>query len=226
MKILVLNGSPKGQNSDTYQITKAFLEGMNSKEVNEISYIDVIKKHIEYCQGDLSCMRNGGKCIHNDNMADILQQILNTDLLLFSFPLYGFGVPAPLKALLDRTLPLGSIAMRKVGERYEHVEQADFSHLKYVVISGCGFPNAEHNFEALKMQFDLRFPDGVFMLTVPEAPMFNAPQTIAVTKPYLELVKQAGREYATDGKVSASVMEKLALPMIPDEVYAQICNGK
>ena len=36
------------------------------------------------------------------------------------------GMPAPLKTLLDRTMPLSSIAMRKVGDRYEHVGQADF----------------------------------------------------------------------------------------------------
>ncbi len=225
MKVLVLNGSPKGEKSDTLHITSAFLDGMNDVLKNEITYLNVNSKHIEYCLGDLSCMKNGGKCVHNDDMADILSQMLSSDMLLFSFPLYGFGVPAPLKALLDRTLPLGSLAMRKEGDYYEHIAQADFSHLRYAVISGCGFPNAKHNFDALKMQFKLRFPNGVFMLTVPEAPMFNAPEAATVTVPFLELVRQAGREYANRGKVSEELMEKLSIPMIPEEVYAAICNG-
>lgn len=225
MKIMVLNGSPKGEKSDTMHMTSAFLDGMNAVSENEIQYVDVTTQHIEYCSGDLSCMRNGGRCIHDDDMAKILQDMLASDMLLFSFPLYGFGVPAPLKALLDRTLPLGSLAMRKVGDRYEHVEQADFSHLRYAVISGCGFPNAKHNFDALRLQFQLRFPNGVFMLTVSEAPMFNAPEAAAVTAPFLELVRQAGREYAQSGAVSDEVMEKLAIPMIPEDAYAAICNG-
>ena len=75
--------------------------------------------------------RNGGACVHDDDMKAILEEILACDLLVWSFPLYCYGMPASLKALLDRTLPLSSMAMRKVGDRYEHVEQADFSKLKY-----------------------------------------------------------------------------------------------
>lgn len=192
---------------------------------NEVTYLDVMKKRIEYCRRDLSCMKNGGQCIHDDDMSGILQQILESDLLLFSFPLYGFGVPAPLKALLDRTLPLGALAIRKAGDRYEHVAQADFSHLRYAVVSGCGFPNAKHNFEALWLQFQLRFPGGVFLLTVSEAPMFNAPEAASVTEPFLALVNKAGQQYAQTGTVSEELMKKLSAPMIPEDVYARICSG-
>ena len=158
MKILVINGSPKKENSDTMHITRAFLEGMNEAGGNEVKTIDVIDKHIEYCRGCFACMRNGGDCIHNDDMRPILEEILESDLLIFSYPLYCYGMPAPLKALLDRTLPLSSMAMHKVGERYEHVGQADFSHLKYLMICGCGFPNSRQNFEPAIAQFKLCFP--------------------------------------------------------------------
>ena len=57
-------------------------------------------------------------------MPGILQKILDSDILLFNFPLYFYGMPAALKNLIDRTMPLSSMAMRKAGERYEHVGQA------------------------------------------------------------------------------------------------------
>ena len=142
MKILVLNGSPKRDESDTMHITRAFLEGMNEAEPQEVHTVHVIDRHIEYCTGCFSCMRNGGTCVHDDDMREILEEILTSDLLIWSFPLYCYGMPAPLKALLDRTLPLSSMAMQKVGDRYEHVGQADFSHLRYLMICGCGFPNS------------------------------------------------------------------------------------
>ena len=83
MKILVLNGSPKRDKSDTMHITRAFLDGMNDTENNEIHIIDVIDMHIEYCTGCFSCMRNGGNCIHGDDMRTILEEILESDLLIF-----------------------------------------------------------------------------------------------------------------------------------------------
>ena len=87
MKILVLNGSPKREKSDTMHITRAFLEGMQAASPQDIHIIDVIDKHIEYCTGCFACKRNGGTCIHDDDMRDILNEILESDLLLFSFPL-------------------------------------------------------------------------------------------------------------------------------------------
>ena len=155
MKILVFNGSPKKEKSDTLHITRAFLDGMKDAASQEVQLVHVIDQHIEFCSGCLACMRNGGVCRHDDDMRSILEDILASDLLLFSFPLYGYGMPAMLKNLIDRTLPLSSMAMRKVGERYEHVGQADFSHLKYLMICGCGFPNSAQNFEPAVAQLSL-----------------------------------------------------------------------
>ena len=225
MKILVLNGSPKREKSDTFQITRAFLDGMNEVSQNEIKTINAVDKNIEYCSGCFSCMRNGGDCIHKDDMRAILEEILESDLLIWSYPLYCYGMPAPLKALLDRTLPLSSMAMHKVGDRYEHVGQADFSHLKYLMICGCGFPNSEHNFEPAVAQFKLCFPNNHTMITVPESPMFNAPEAEVVTVPRLELVKKAGKEYAETGKINAELLSEICSPMIPEDQYAEIVNG-
>ena len=226
MKILVFNGSPKKEKSDTLHITRAFLDGMKDAASQEVRLIHVIDQHIEFCSGCLACMCNGGVCRHDDDMRSILEDILASDLLLFSFPLYGYGMPAMLKNLTDRTLPLSSMAMRKVGERYEHVGQVDLSHLKYLMICGCGFPNSAQNFEPAVAQFKLMFRSNHTIITVPESPMFNAPEAAVVTVPRLALVREAGRQYAANGRIDAELLSRIGSPMIPEETYARIVNGE
>ena len=150
---------------------------------------------------------------------------MESDLLLFSYPLYCYGMPAPMKVFADRTMPLSSMAMKKQGDRYVHVGQANFSHLRYMMICGCGFPNSKQNFEPAVMQFKLMFPNNHTIITVPESPMFNAAEAGVITKPRLELVKQAGRQYAETGEINETLLEEICSPMIPEEQYAAIVNG-
>ena len=86
MKILVLNGSPKREKSDTMHITRAFLEGMKEAAPQEIHIVDIIDKHIEYCTGCFTCKRNGGECIHNDDMKELLSEVLEGDLFAVQLP--------------------------------------------------------------------------------------------------------------------------------------------
>lgn len=225
MKILVFNGSPKKDKSDTMHITRAFLAGIKEKISPEVKVINVIDSHIEYCRGCFTCKLNGGTCVYDDDMKIILPEIIASDLLIFNFPLYCYGMPAPLKALVDRTLPLSSMRMKWDGNRYIHVGQADFSHLHYLMICGCGFPNSRNNFEPMVAQFKLLFPQNYTIITVPESPMFNAPEATGVTQPRLELVQKAGKQYAERWGIDDELLREIGSPMIPEETYAAIVNS-
>ena len=226
MKILVLNGSPKRDKSDTMHITRAFLDGMNEASPQDVHIVNIIDSHIEFCTGCFTCKRNGGECIHNDEMRALLDEVLESDILLFSYPLYAYGMPAPLKAFIDRTMPLSSMAMKKQGDRYVHVGQTDYSHLRYTMICGCGFPNSKQNFEPAVAQFKLMFPNNHTIITILENPMFNASEAAEVTVPRLELVRRAGKQYAGTGKIDDKLLAEICSPMIPEDVYATICNEK
>lgn len=92
MKILVFNGSPKKERSDTMRITRAFLCGMNEAAPQEVQSINVADMHIEFCRGCFACKYNGGRCATDDDMREILEQMLASDLLLFSFPLKSWAL--------------------------------------------------------------------------------------------------------------------------------------
>lgn len=226
MKILVFNGSPKKEKSDTLCITNAFLGGMAEKCEYDIRFINAVDCNVKPCTGCLQCMRNGGHCMLNDDMEGILKSVSECDIMLFSFPLYCYGMPAPLKAIIDRFLPFSSFRMEKSGEGYAHPGQSGSMSIKTVMICGCGFPNSKQNFEGMIKQFELLFGKNSICITVPEAPMFNVPKALPATRPLLEKVAAAGREFAETGILRRETVETLSQPMIPEEVYAAICNGE
>lgn len=218
MKILVLNGSPKAV-SDTMRLTNAFLDGIRKTGEHEITVIDVRSKKIAPCQGCFGCWKmNKGQCVIDDDQNEILRLYPRMDLVIWSFPLYCYGMPSPLKALLDRTIPLNQLKMEIVDGRTRHVPLVDFSRIHTVVISGCGFPNYEHNFEALDRQCDLCFGN-LTKIFVPETPLLNVPAAQIVAEPKLKAFEQAGEEYVKSFSLSEETVKGLESLMISKEEY-------
>ena len=227
MKVLILNGSPKGDRSDTMQITRAFVEGMNSACENDVSVINVIDRHIEYCTGCFACKHNGGRCVIDDDMKEILTGFVASDVIIFNFPLHSYGMPAPLKNLVDRLMPLSSWRMECDGDgKYGHNTYRDLSQLRYVMICGCGYPNSKHNFEGAVKQFELKFPVNSTIITVPESPMFNIPQAAEFVRPRLVSLKAAGARYAESFEIGDSLHKEICSVMIPEDIYAKFANGE
>lgn len=225
MKILVLNGSPK-KKSDTYRLTDAFLKGMNKNGEHEVHVVNVIEKKIAPCRGCFGCWsRMDGHCVIDDDQNEILDLYRDSDVIIWSFPLYCYGMPSHLKAVLDRTIPLVKMKMVQLPDgTVRHEALADFSRIHTVVICGCGFPNWEGNFDGLKKTCENCFgnPD---IVCVPEAPMLNIPEAAIVADPLLARFEKAGEEYAGTLTLSAETIAGLETPMIPAEAYIQNVNS-
>ena len=101
-KVLILSGSPrKGGNSDI--LCDEFMRGAIDAG-NEVEKIRVTEKKIAPCTGCYFCRKSGGRCALNDDMADILQKIIDCDVLVLSSPVYFYSICAQLKAVIDRTV--------------------------------------------------------------------------------------------------------------------------
>ena len=226
MKILVLNGSPK-KKSDTFRLTEAFLKGMNRNQEHEVHVINVIDKKIAPCRGCFGCwQRMDGHCVIDDDQNEILELYRNSDLIIWSFPLYCYAMPSHLKAVLDRTIPL--VKMDMVQEQdgtVRHEALADFSRMHTLVICGCGFPDWDGNFDGLRMMCNVCF-GGPDMVCVPETPLLNVPAAAIVADPLLKRFEQAGEEYAASLMLSPETIAALETPMIPKEEYIRHVNGR
>ena len=100
-KVLILSGSPrKGGNSDT--LCDEFMKG--AIEVgNEVEKIFVAGKNIGYCKACYAC-KDTGVCVIKDDMAEVLQKMLDADVIVLSSPVYFYSISAQLKAVIDRTV--------------------------------------------------------------------------------------------------------------------------
>ena len=218
MKILVLNGSPK-KKSDTMVLTNAFLRGIKKNGSHEISVMNISEMKISSCRGCFGCWQVKNKhCVIDDDQNRILDLYPEVDLIIWSFPLYCFGMPSHIKAVLDRTIPLNQMKMEIVDGRTRHLPMVDFSKIHTVVISGCGFPNYEHNFEGLSRQCDLCFGN-LTKIFVPETPLLNIPEAKPVTEPKVLAFENAGEEYAKNFSLSPETIENLQSLMISKEDY-------
>ena len=226
MKILVLNGSPK-EKSDTFRMTEAFLKGLNRNGEHEVNVIRVIDKDIAPCRGCFGCWeRMDGHCVIEDDQNAILDIYRDADIIIWSFPLYCYGMPSHLKAFLDRTIPL--VKMKMVQEEngtVRHVALADFSKIHTLVICGCGFPDWDGNFDGLKIMCRNGFGN-LDMVCVPETPMLNVPAAAPLADPKLARFEAAGEEYAAALTLSPETVAELESPMIPKEMYIRIVNGE
>lgn len=225
MKILVLNGSPK-KKSDTMHLTNSFFEGMNLVTSNDIEIIDVIEKEIAPCRGCFGCWAAGNaKCVIDDYQNTILEKYLSADLCIWSFPLYCFGLPSHLKAVLDRFIPLVKMDMVQVGDEVRHVCNADLSQKKNIIICGAGFPYSEGNFEGVKITGKKCFHDPT-MIFVPETPLLNVEEAKSVADIKKAQFIEAGKEFAQNGKLTEETITTLESLMISNEDYLRKINGE
>ena len=101
MKITVLNGSPRKQN--TAAMVDAFCEG--AKEAgHEVEVLHVGKMKIGGCMG---CEYCEGKCIQKDDMDKVMAAYLDADMIVYASPVYYFDVTAQLSAAMQRVYAIG-----------------------------------------------------------------------------------------------------------------------
>lgn len=100
--VLILSGSPrKGGNSDI--LCDRFAAGA-SDAGHSVEKIRIAEKDVHPCIACYHCRDNGGECVFRDDMADILQKMIDADVLVLASPVYFYSVDAQLKSVIDRTV--------------------------------------------------------------------------------------------------------------------------
>ena len=108
MKIAILNGSPRKEN--TAAMIDAFKEGAEEAG-HEVEVLHVGKMKINGCLGCEYCHTKGeGKCIQKDDLEKIMPAYLESDMVVFASPIYYFAPTAQLEAAWQRVYCIGKPA--------------------------------------------------------------------------------------------------------------------
>lgn len=204
MKILAIQGSPR-RNKYTQLVLNRLLEGA-SVEGAACETIHLADKKIRPCKGCYTCwIRTPGKCVHDDDMPDLLERMKECDVEVYATPLYIYGMTGLMKNFMDRRIPAVLPYLEDSGGVTVHpprYPRAD----RIVLVSVCGMPELEL-FDALVSHFRLiahsqqRRLAGVLLRPGSESLLF-LDWMGDKGKAVLEGFYQAGRELVLQGSVS------------------------
>lgn len=114
MKIAVLNGSPRKQN--TTAMVQAFCEGAQAAG-HEVEEYQVGRMKIAGCLACEYCHTKGeGTCIQKDDLEKIMPAYKEADMVVFASPIYYFTMSAQIEAAIQRMYCIGKpLAAKKTA---------------------------------------------------------------------------------------------------------------
>ena len=157
MKILLINGSLRGDYSSSLKVAHAFVKGMVEEygadtEVCEVALKD---KRIDHCHGCFVCWKTTpGQCCIHDDMDELRQMVMDSDIIVESFPLYFFGLPSKLKAFTDRMISYVQEYRGNPGDEENHrflhnMRYPELEKKKLILVSTCGYEVTDNCYDAV-----------------------------------------------------------------------------
>lgn len=239
MKITVINGSPKGRESNTNLMIDAILKG--AQEVGaETTTIFLAEKEIKHCKGCFSCwFVTPGQCSMKDDMSDILSLGEGTDILVLATPLRYGNISGMLQGFIERMIVLCNPYFEKdpITQMHRHPKKTlaaelemSFYRSKLVVIANGGLPDREPNFHvpslwAKRLAF-YNHTEVIGEIYAPQGGLLNIQEADLqpILNHYFELLTRAGKEIATENSLSAETQNRLGQNLIPDDIYIEHVN--
>lgn len=207
--ILAMNGSHRSEKGITEIALRKFLEGVASTDAQcQVLYPAQMK--VMHCDSCGKCLfETPGVCKFHDDMQSIITKMDQADLLVFACPVYFDSMPSMMKKMFERTRSTLSAYFEFRNGRTYHTK-TNPKKQKAVTIFTAGNPERE-SFVSISRIFkrivdnmggelvgEFCFPASHFFITQPE-----------LLTSQLEGLGEAGKEFASTGKISASLLSQV-----------------
>ncbi len=122
-KVIVLSSSPRiGGNSDT--LCDEFVRGALDADNAVVKYnLEDIRFHA--CKACYKCQTPEMKCFQEDGLAEVLDKMMESDVIVYATPVYYYSMCGTLKRFFDRCYPI-----------FRHLENKE-----YYIITAAGSNN-------------------------------------------------------------------------------------
>jgi multimeric flavodoxin WrbA len=222
------NSSPHVERSATDLILGPFLDGMGAGGC-EIDLLYVHKLEIKPCLGCLACwVKTPGRCVQQDDMADILTMMAGSDIVVYATPLYVDGMNATMKNLLDRSIPLLQPWFVVHEDHCRHDRIEGYRDGKVVLVSVCGFTELD-NFDPLVAHMAAASRNmrrefaGALLRPYANSLPELAESGIKVDGVYAA-AREAGEQLVRDGRMQPKTLKRISRELLPRDRYIQAVN--
>ncbi|ELP92638.1 hypothetical protein EIN_369600 [Entamoeba invadens IP1] len=148
LKVVTIIGSYR-ENGMSAKLAAKYVEELEKTHQITNKTFNIAQNQLNGCHGCLGCKAHPDQfyCSQSDECFEILKEMVEADVVIFSYPVYWYYMPAQVKLLLDRTVSLfnwSDFSPKKCLEE-------KLKKLKFVCLCTCGSEGFEKATEPIKM---------------------------------------------------------------------------
>ena len=220
MRVLVLNASPKGEQSHTMAITRAFLSGF--PEGTQTELLELRRLNIRPCTGCLGCWtKTPGRCVQRDDMDRAY-----AEKLAAKPPIAVQMCKKCINIATDAGTSVGLLAeeiqgIYTVSTKDKAEAAAAMLEKRLVLISTCWHTGIDRLYAAVRTAY-AEYAPGYQAIFCPQGELFAIDACHRQVNAYLADAAQAGHEVAQTGRIADDTAARLARPILSDATFERI----
>jgi len=122
-KVLIISTSLR--NNANSEILAREMEKGAKEAGNEVEFVTLKNKEINFCKGCMACQKIG-RCVIDDDVNPILEKMKNAEVIVWATPVYYYEMSGQMKTLIDRANSLFATG-KNFSETYVITTSADSS---------------------------------------------------------------------------------------------------
>lgn len=102
MQVTTILGSPRKRGNTATVL--GYFEELLAQHGHEVDRVDIVDYEVNGCLGCQACRQAGQElvCRQQDDAPGIFERMMAADAVVYATPLYTYGFPSQMKALIDR----------------------------------------------------------------------------------------------------------------------------